>query len=195
LVARLFWEQEVAGSSPAAPTSKLEEAVLQARTRGPLLRLEEAVKAVERRVLFICTGNFYRSRFAEAVFNHHARTRLPGCSAFSRGLSLHPPQGDLSPYTVRALEERGIALSHTAPRCATLTEADLAIADRRIALKEREHRPLIARQFPEWEAHIQFWDVSDVDYVPAAEALPLIEQQVLALIEELEQVELAVRAE
>ncbi len=26
-----------------------------------------------RLVLFVCTGNYYRSRFAEGLFNHHAR--------------------------------------------------------------------------------------------------------------------------
>ena len=35
-----------------------------------------------RTVLFLCTGNFYRSRHAEAVFNHHAAASGIGCRTF-----------------------------------------------------------------------------------------------------------------
>jgi len=38
-----------------------------------------------RTVLFLCTGNYYRSRHAEAVFNHHAERLGLGWRAVSRG--------------------------------------------------------------------------------------------------------------
>ncbi|MBN2191381.1 MAG: hypothetical protein JW751_01075 [Polyangiaceae bacterium] len=38
-------------------------------------------------VLFLCTGNYYRSRFAEAVFSHGASQRAVGWRALSRGLA------------------------------------------------------------------------------------------------------------
>ena len=41
------------------------------------------------RVLFVCTGNYYRSRFAEAVFNHLAAARGLPWRAVSRGLAVH----------------------------------------------------------------------------------------------------------
>jgi len=66
-------------------------------------------------VLFICTGNYYRSRFAEAVFNHRAQALGLPYRAFSRGLAIDLAQGDLSALTQRALEERGIPLSCTGP--------------------------------------------------------------------------------
>lgn len=31
-----------------------------------------APPAIFRRVLFLCSGNYYRSRFCEEHFNHHA---------------------------------------------------------------------------------------------------------------------------
>ena len=135
-----------------------------------------------RRVLFLCTGNYYRSRFAEAVFNHHAAREGLAWSAFSRGLSTHLAQGDLSVYTQAALQQREIELRHTAPTRMALREEDLAEADLIIALKDTEHRPMVVRLFPEWEARIVFWDVSDIDASTPEEALPLIEQQVLDLL-------------
>jgi hypothetical protein len=42
------------------------------------------------RILFLCTGNYYRSRFAEILFNWHARQRGLRWTADSRGLALDP---------------------------------------------------------------------------------------------------------
>ena len=53
-------------------------------------------------VLFLCTGNTARSQLAEALLRHHAPDRFEVTSA-----GLEP--GVVNPYTVRALEERGIA--------------------------------------------------------------------------------------
>ncbi|MFN3650597.1 MAG: low molecular weight phosphatase family protein [Armatimonadota bacterium] len=139
-----------------------------------------------RTVLFLCTGNFYRSRFAEAVFNHHAAERGLSWRAFSRGLNLKPQQKGLSPLARQALEARGIPLEQCGPECQTLTDADLQGAGLIIALKEAEHRPMVVRHFAEWENRIRFWHVSDVDEVPADEALPEIERKVRELLEELE---------
>ena len=137
------------------------------------------------RVLFICTGNYYRSRFAEAVFNHRAKALGLPFRAFSRGLAIHLIDGDLSSYTQRALEDRGIARECTGPTRVALTEADLVRAERVIALKEDEHRPLMERHFPLWADRIEYWHVHDLDQSEAEDALPQIERQVEALIEEL----------
>jgi protein-tyrosine phosphatase len=40
-----------------------------------------------RRVLFLCTGNYYRSRYAEEVFHHNARQEGLARVAVSRGVS------------------------------------------------------------------------------------------------------------
>jgi protein-tyrosine phosphatase len=137
------------------------------------------------RVLFICTGNYYRSRFAEALFNHHACGRNLAWRAVSRGLAIHLVTGDLSPFAAQALEQRAVELRHTAPIRIPLCEADLREARLRIALREREHRPLLARAFPDWEPHVRFWDVADADELAPDDALRRIEEQVLALLDEL----------
>ena len=54
-----------------------------------------------RRVLFLCSGNYYRSRFAELFFNHLAEAEGLSYHADSAGLSpachTHNP-GPISPH-------------------------------------------------------------------------------------------------
>jgi protein-tyrosine phosphatase len=138
-----------------------------------------------REILFICTGNYYRSRFAEAVFNHHAERAGAAVRAISRGLEtfrIDPElHGDLSPLTRAALELRGIPRRHTAPAPVQLILDDLVRATRAIALDAREHRPMIEEAFPEHAGRVEFWDVPDVPGCPPAVALARIEANVLAL--------------
>ncbi|MGD9896059.1 MAG: low molecular weight phosphatase family protein, partial [Candidatus Methylacidiphilaceae bacterium] len=136
-------------------------------------------------LLFICTGNYYRSRFAEAVFNFYASVRELPWRASSRGLAVGPTPFPISPFACARLQELGIALSHTSPSPTGLTETDLARSDRAIALEEREHRPMIVRLFPQWIERIRFWDVADVDRLPPAIALAKIENHAHLLLEEL----------
>ena len=137
-----------------------------------------------RHLLFVCSGNFYRSRFAEAVFNFHAARLDAPCRAFSRGLATHlvAGAGDLSPHTREGLGARGIPLHHTGPAPVSLSRADLDRALRVIALKEAEHRPLMREQFPDWEQRVEYWSIHDIDAAAPAEALPLLEQRVLTLL-------------
>ena len=138
-----------------------------------------------RTILFICTGNFYRSRFAEAVFNYYADLMGLDWHAFSRGLAPHLVYGEISPRTQDALLARGISRRYTAAIKACLTEHDLETADRVIALKESEHRLLMRRQFPEWLDRIEYWQFSDLDYWGPLDTLSRIELQVADLLEEL----------
>ncbi len=134
------------------------------------------------RVLFICTGNYYRSRFAEAVFNHHAAARALPWAATSRGLEVQRAEGDLSVLIVDALFARGIPRECTGHTRTPLQLSDLEDAIHRIALDRTEHLPLVQQYFPDWEAQIHFWEVPDADVTAPEEALPAIEAQVLSLL-------------
>ena len=136
-------------------------------------------------VLFLCTGNYYRSRYAERFFNAHAAGRGLAWSAFSRGLAIgHGNEGPLSPHARERLEERGLwSPSSREPR--QLTPADLEAAHRVVALREEEHRPMIRLVFPEWEAKVEYWDVGDVDVEEPSAALDRLEQRVEVLVREL----------
>jgi protein-tyrosine phosphatase len=138
-----------------------------------------------RTILFLCSGNYYRSRFAELLFNHLAPA---GYRADSAGLwpncRIHN-SGPISRDTVAALRARGVVLpeSHRIPR--DVTEEDIRSAALTIALKELEHRPIVQKRFSNVADRIEYWHVHDVEDAPPSEAIPLIETNVHALVERL----------
>ena len=65
----------------------------------------------EKTVLFLCTGNYYRSRFAEILFNSVAGKMNLLWRASSRGLALERGVNNVGPMAVtaiEALEARGL---------------------------------------------------------------------------------------
>ncbi len=138
-----------------------------------------------RRVLFLCSGNYYRSRYAEALFNHHARREGWPWRAFSRGLSTHLIDGDISPHTREHLLRRGIALRQTAPGRRSLSRADLVAAAHIVALKESEHRPVMLARYPKQAGRVEYWKVHDLDASLPAATLAHIEKEVLQLARKL----------
>ena len=100
-----------------------------------------------KQVLFLCSANYYRSRFAEHLFNHLAPELGLNWRAQSRGLRVGfwGNVGAISDFTVEALKARGIPLddNHRDPQ--PLTSTDLAHSQLVVAVKEREHRPLMRR--------------------------------------------------
>ncbi len=134
-------------------------------------------------VLFVCTGNYYRSRFAERLFNAHAaQSNLPWTAA-SRGFVLAPQNvGPISPLTLAELAARGYAVEGDVRFPLVLRHADLAAADLVVALEEAEHRPWFERSFPEWVDRVEYWHIHDVDGLPATEAFARIAREVERLI-------------
>jgi len=144
-----------------------------------------------RIVLFLCTGNYFRSRFSEELFNHWARRMSLDWHAESRGLmedmsSLKAQNiGKISRHTLDALQMRGIQ-----PRSAdrwpqSVTRTEIEYAHRTIALKEDEHRPMMERRFPDLADRIDYWRVDDIDVLPAQHGVAQAEEKLLDLIQEL----------
>jgi protein-tyrosine phosphatase len=145
-------------------------------------------------VLFLCTGNYYRSRFAEEFFNFCAPQDCVGWTATSRGIAVdHGPNnvGPIAAVTARALQERGINFERDHARFPLqLQLADLEAADHIVALKFAEHFPLMGQRFPAFAAsddasRVEYWRVDDIDAMTPDEALPLIEAEVYGLMRRL----------
>jgi protein-tyrosine phosphatase len=142
--------------------------------------------AKTHRVLFLCTGNYYRSRYAEIYFNWHAQERGLAWTADSRGLALDNYNvGAISRHTLASLKSRGIVSDTCARFPLPVTETDLACADHIVAVKEAEHRPLFEAKFPQWSHRVEFWHVHDLDCATPEIALPELERHVERLLSHL----------
>ncbi len=144
-------------------------------------------RGMKKKVIFVCSANYYRSRYAEHYFNWLAGREQLGWKADSRGLmvGVWGNLGPISRHAVDALQERGIPLDDQPRDPRPLTLADLAEANLVVALKEVEHRAMMVDQFPLWTDRIEYWQVDDLDCAEAHEALPHLEEQIHALVERL----------
>jgi protein-tyrosine phosphatase len=142
------------------------------------------------RVLFLCSGNYYRSRFAEYLFNHLAENYGLAWCADSRGLTVGCAGniGPISRYTIERLHALGISINGSPKLPRQLAEADLREADIIVALKEAEHRPLLAHLFPSWVERIDYWHIDDLDCAEPGEALSMLEGEIRALAGRLDSV-------
>ncbi|MYH60307.1 MAG: low molecular weight phosphatase family protein [Caldilineaceae bacterium SB0675_bin_29] len=137
-------------------------------------------------VLFLCTGNYYRSRFAEHFFNEQARKRQLAWQATSRGLQPSLENlGFMSRHALDRLNSLGMAPREPLRLPMGLQSSDLMTAELTIAMNEVEHRPLMAARFPEWTERVRYWRIYDLDVADADSGLAAIENAVLALLDEL----------
>jgi protein-tyrosine phosphatase len=137
-------------------------------------------------VLILCSGNYYRSRCAEILFNWAATAQRLPWRADSRGLQLHPENpGPISPHVVQFLGQRGIRLAEPIRFPRQVTESDLLAADLVVAVKEAEHRPLLARDFAAWADRVEYWQIHDVEVWSPNEALPILAVRVHDLVRRL----------
>jgi protein-tyrosine phosphatase len=139
-----------------------------------------------KQVLFLCSGNYYRSRFAEHLFNWlAAQSDLPW-RADSRGLRVGKADnvGPISRHAVEGLNLRGIPMNgqrYPLP----LSLPDLAGSDLVIAVKEAEHRAVLTELFPLWANLVEYWHIDDLDCAEPETALFVLDGHVRALVERL----------
>jgi protein-tyrosine phosphatase len=139
-----------------------------------------------KKILFLCTGNYYRSRFSEHLFNTLALEKKLDWWADSRGLAIERGKnnvGALSPHALQGLRERGLTVPNNERFPKQAIAADFATADKIIALDEHEHRPLVETRFPQWVDTVEYWLVHDLDQTFPPLALKQIEQHINQLID------------
>jgi len=146
-------------------------------------------------VTFVCSANFYRSRFAEYLFNHLASEMGTAWHADSRGLRVGHwgDVGALSHFTVDGLRARGVPVEDNPRYPQQLALTDLVHSNLVVAVKEVEHRAMMEELFPDWVDAVEYWDVDDIDCAPPDEALAYLEQRVRSLILRLQQEDVAGR--
>lgn len=134
----------------------------------------------EKSVLFLCTGNYYRSRYAEIYFNSVALKMGLPWKATSRGLALERGVGNIGPMSalaIKAIEAMRLADAEAISRFPIqVTTDDMEKAAFIVALKHDEHLPLLQERFPAWVEKVEFWHVDDAPGV-----LGLIEREVTGL--------------
>ena len=140
----------------------------------------------EKRILFVCTGNYFRSRYAQALFNLKARETKLGWKAFSRGLGVKDRRKGISPLAVQELSKRGVpeSLYQGDPR--PLTQADLDQSDYIVVLDETEHRAMLEEGFPKRDDRkIHYWNIPDDSKMIAPEACVVMDRNIEELIKRL----------
>ena len=138
---------------------------------------------MENKILFLCTGNYYRSRYAELFFNDLASTKQLNWSADSRGLEASAGRnvGPISKFALERLTQRGISPGDPARFPLQLEEKDLQEASLIVAINRVEHQPMMERYFPAWAERITYWDIADLNITKADDALSAIEKKVADL--------------
>lgn len=134
-------------------------------------------------VMFICTGNYYRSRFCEIYFNHLTAGKFT--AADSKGLLAFRKinEGLISPHTLNFLRGENLPVGKMKfPE--QIEDWHFESGTRIIAMDELEHRPMMEKTFPKFAGQIEYWQVHDIDFTHPSEAMPRLKFKVEELVRE-----------
>ena len=138
-------------------------------------------------VLFLCTGNYYRSRLAEEIFNFYAVRDNIAARAVSRGLGKQWPNpnntGPISKNAKQFLLSLGLADSPPDRMPLPCTAPDLNQASQIICLSKHEHKIMFEEKFPHFLiANVTFWEIGDVGVQGVPEAMTQIYEHTMSLL-------------
>jgi protein-tyrosine phosphatase len=131
-----------------------------------------------RQVCFVCTGNLYRSKYAEAWFNNLCiKDGVTDLRAFSRGLAAQPTENyehgeaftipiRLAIPTYERMVERNIPFCLMGATNVMLSEYDCASSNVIVLMNKDEHLPKMQDRFPDHLDKIQSYEIGDKCYLP-----------------------------
>ena len=134
------------------------------------------------KILFICTGNYYRSRFAEIYFNYLAPELHLVDFAHSRGLIVQEWTNPISQTALKHIEKLGISPNSNHRMPMVLTNDCFKSYHRFIAMDEQEHRPMIESKFPKMADRMEYWSIRDKPYVSPEVSLPRLAKNIEELL-------------
>ena len=100
---------------------------------------------MDKKVLFVCTGNICRSPMAEGLFKYFSASR-PEISCQSAGIIAYDGF-PASPYAVTVAQKRGVDLSH---HLSKLLDRELLENSDYVFVMTEEHVQALTETFPEY---------------------------------------------
>ena len=130
------------------------------------------------RIHFVCTGNIYRSRLAEAYCNSRGVT---GIDVFSSGIRAGMEEDvPISPYAADVLNRHGLG-RYAAARWQR-TSAELVRASDVLVFMESEHHRFCEKWIEGIRQRIEVWGIEDVGPVEAVEEIPIKVERTFGII-------------
>jgi protein-tyrosine phosphatase len=128
-----------------------------------------------KRLLFICSGNYYRSRLAEILFNHLASEAGLAWDAQSRGLLSTGELKGMSEHSIAYLKSQKLQRLAAEPRNPLVADVeDLTDSDLVIGMCQEEHRSMVEQKFLALAkalhkaGRIRYWNIYDIPGRPRA---------------------------
>ena len=140
-----------------------------------------------KKILFLCTGNYYRSRFSEEYFNHYAnKFNLPWLADSKGIMRQFEGNGNVGPiakHTLDELERLGILAKGSQRFPEYVYEEHFSKFDRIIAVSRDEHSPMLKDLWPDSLTSVEYFDVEDLHLEEYETALPRLKLHLDKLIE------------
>jgi protein-tyrosine phosphatase len=127
---------------------------------------------------FVCTGNLYRSKYAEACFNYLCiQNNITHIRAFSRGLRVQPTEkyehGESFTFPIRLavpsykrIENRNIPFCLIGATNQMLDNYDCASSEKIILMNKDEHMPWMKKKHSDYLDKVECLEIGDKNYLP-----------------------------
>ena len=139
-----------------------------------------------KKVLFVCTANIHRSRFAEEVFNYFCAKHNKDYHAFSAGLRVgdysfrkiyYPALENLKAFNIIPIRPNDLP-KH-------IKDVDLENYDKIICMDEVEHKPMVTSDPKLSNYNFEYWNITDMPKVDSDVSLPICYKKVKNLLNEM----------